>query len=56
MLCCAGAVPIRAPRDFHVRPGYGYQYDGTPSTPDVGPYGRSVTYMPQTPVMPPNFR
>lgn len=38
-----------------VRPGYGYQFSGTPSS-DVGPYGRSVTYMPQTPVMPSNFR
>jgi hypothetical protein len=44
------AIPI------HVRPGYGYQYFGTPSTPDVGPYGRSVTYMPQTPAMPAHFR
>jgi hypothetical protein len=40
---------------IHVRPGYGYQYAGTPSS-DVGPYGRSVTYMPQTPVMPAHFR
>jgi hypothetical protein len=39
-----------------VRPGFGYQFRGTPSTPDVGPYGRSVTYNPQTPIMPAHFR
>lgn len=41
--------------------GYGYQWAGTPSqsqmgTPDVGPYGRSVTYMPNVPAMPGGFR
>ena len=46
----SSAIPIS------VRPGYGYQWAGTPSTPDVGPYGRSVTYMPQTPIMPAHFR
>ena len=49
----SAAIPIGA---GGVRPGFGYQYAGTPSTPDVGPYGRSVTYMPQTPIMPANFR
>lgn len=48
------AIPIGA----RPQAGYGYQYAGTPmsATPDVGPYGRSVTYMPQTPLLPPNFR
>eukprot|EP00892_Ulva_mutabilis_P001566 jgi/Ulvmu1/1140/UM107_0014.1 len=50
-----GAMPSSAIDIGGVRPGYGYQFAGTPSS-DVGPYGRSVTYMPQTPVMPPNFR
>ena len=40
-----------------VRPGFGYQYGGTPSTADATDvYARSVTYMPQTPIMPAGFR
>ena len=55
MHAAADGTPTQAIEISGVRPGYGYQFSGTPSS-DVGPYGRSVTYMPQTPVMPPNFR
>ena len=47
------SIPIGGSRPA---PGMGYQYSGTPSTPDVGPYGRSVTYAPATPMMPAHFR
>jgi hypothetical protein len=52
----SAAIPIGGGAGGPPRPGYGYQYAGTPSEPDVGPYGRSVTYMPQTPIMPAHYR